>query len=139
MPAPDVTPHRVGKNAVVSIDDVVARQASGSVNKGGGTDTQTYPDGFDRQAATNHNASGDLTVIIEFGEEVELKRGQYINLLIEEPTNKVYDGVAFVSEITDSFANDGGWTYSFNWTSHGVFEPYPADYTPPPPPPPPGD
>lgn len=121
MPAPVVTPHRVGKNAVVTINDVVVRHASGTVRSGGGTDTQTYPDGYDRQAATNINASGDLTIIVEYGESLTLARGDYISLNITDGTNVQYDGVAYVSEISDSFGNDAGWTYSFSWLSHGTF------------------
>lgn len=121
MPAPTVTPHRVGKNAIVTVNGVTARHASGTVRRGGGTDTATYPDGYDRQAATNINASGDLTIIVEYGESLTLARGDYINLEIEDGTNEIYNGVAYVSEVSDSFGNDTGWTYSFSWMSHGTF------------------
>lgn len=121
MPAPVVTPHRVGKNATVSINGTSVRRASGSVSRSGGTDTVTYPDGYDRHAETNINASGDLTIIVEFGEALTLARGDYITLEITDGTNTIYSGTAFVTEVSDSFANDGGWTYSFNWQSHGVF------------------
>jgi hypothetical protein len=121
MPAPTVTPHRVGKNAIVTVNGTALRHQSGSVSDGGGVDTVTYPDGFDRHAETNKSASGDLTVIVEFAEATTFRKGDYINLKIEDGTNIQYDGVAFITEVSDSFANDGGWTYSFNWSSHGVF------------------
>lgn len=121
MPAPVVTPHRVGKNAVVTIDGTTARQASGTVNRGGGADTQVYPDGYPRHAATDLAASGDLTILVDFGSSLSLAEQTYINLTVSDGTNSIYDGVAYVNRITDSFANDGGWTYSFEWSSHGDF------------------
>lgn len=123
MPAPTCPTHRVGKNAIVSINGTPVRHQSGSVSDGGGVDTVTYPDGYDRHAETNKSASGDLTVIIEFGEAITIRRGDCLTLKIEDGTNTIFEGRIFVSEVSDSFANDGGWTYSFNWSSHGPYVP----------------
>lgn len=121
MPAPSVTPHRVGKNAVVAINGETVRHLSGTVNRGGGKDTQTYPDGYERQAATNLARSGSLTISVDFGDTLTLEEQTYISLSITDGTNTLFNGVAFVDRITDQFANDGGWTYSFDWSSHGDF------------------
>jgi hypothetical protein len=121
MPAPTVTTHRVGKNSQVSINDGEVIVLGGNVRKGGNVDTAVYPDGFPRRSPTHREASGNLRVLVEHGDSTSIEDGSYITLVITDGTNLVFDGIAHVDTVNDSFANDGGWDYNFDWSNHGPF------------------
>lgn len=119
MPAPSVTSHRVGKNAVITVNGTAARHEGGTVNSGGGTDTRTLPSGFPIRAATNLEKTGDFRLIVLYGEANPIPAAKaFINLNITDGTNVLMNGVAFVDSITDSFQNDQGWEHTINWLSH---------------------
>ena len=124
MPPPAYTPHRVGRNARVSIDGSLVDHISGSVRRPTNLDTVVFPDGYPRVAPTSYPATGDLTFTVPYGTSTNVYlQGQTISLSITDDTNDVFVGVAVISEISDQFANDGGWTYSISWTSHGTYSP----------------
>lgn len=124
MPPPAYTPHRVGRNAVVSIDGTVVNHVSGSVRRGAAMDTVVFPDGYQRVAPTSFSASGDLTFTVPFGASTNVyQQAQPIALSITDGTNDIFVGTALISEISDSFANDGGWTYSISWVGHDEYSP----------------
>lgn len=118
MPAPSVTAHRVGKNAVITVNGTARRHEGGNVNSGGGTDSRTLPSGYVIRAATNREKTGDFRLIVLYGETLDISEKTYINLNITDGTNTLMDGVAFVDTISDGFANDQGWEHTVNWLSH---------------------
>lgn len=124
MPPPAYTPHRVGRNAVVSIDGTVVNHVNGSVTRGTNLDTVVFPDGYERQAPTSFSASGDLTFTVPYGASTNVyQQGQPIALSITDGTNDIFVGTAIITEVRDSFANDGGWSYSLGWRGHDEYSP----------------
>lgn len=122
MPPPTVTPHRVGKNATISVDGVAVRRAAASITVGGGTDTQTLPSGYDIRAGTNRNATGSFQLIVYFGETLSITSQTFHDLLIVDGTNTVFDGIIYVDSVAEDFANDAGWQYTVSWSSHEAFD-----------------
>ena len=121
MPAPSVGPQLVGKNATITVGASAVRHGGGSLTVGGGTDTVTYPNGFDHSTATNANATGTFQLIVEYGEAVPIVAQTHDTLVIADGTYEQFDGEAYFESVTQQFANDQGWTFEVTWRSHGAF------------------
>lgn len=112
--------HRVGKDAVITWNGSTLLHNGGTVEEGGGVDTVTYPDGWDRQAITNTNRSGTFQLIVPYGQAAAFVRGEYGALVIADGTNTLVNGEVLITGFRNTFANDQGWNTEVTWASHGV-------------------